>query len=220
MEKYDDILHQVDLFRKIPTEDLTSMLTCLAAETVNYKKNEIILLAGNKPEYVGILLSGTVRIVKEDYEGNRTIMAALEPGDFFAEALCCAGVEESPVTVTADTDSAVMLLNFPRILHVCPNSCIFHQKLIENMLGIIARKNLFLQNRMGIVRIKSIRKKVLRYLKSFAQKQGRIITVPLNREEMADYLFVDRSALSHELIKMKQDGLIDYKKNIFILNTD
>ena len=94
---------------------------------------------------------------------------------------------------------------------------IFHTKLIENMLGLIANKNLMLQSRMEIVCMKSVRAKVLQYLKSFVPEQGREITIPFNREKLAEYLCVERSALSHELAKMKRDGLIEYRKNKFIL---
>jgi len=109
----------------------------------------------------------------------------------------------------------VMLLRFSRILHTCPDSCAHHTKLIANTLSLVANKNLYLQNRMEIVSLKSIRSKVLRYLESFIPQQGRSITIPLSRGEMADFLCVDRSALSHELMKMKKDGLIDYRQNRF-----
>lgn len=217
MKKYLEILGKVSLFQEIAADDLSAMLSCLSAETAHYQKNEILLLTGEKPERVGIVLSGRLQVIKESLEGERTIMAILEPCDLFAEALCCAGIEESPVTVVADSHGEVMLLNFPRILQVCSRTCLFHHKLIENMLRIIANKNLFLQDRMDIVRKKSVREKVLSYLEGFAVKQGRAVTIPLNREEMAGYLCVERSALSHELMKMKRDGILQYNKNSFTL---
>lgn len=217
MKKYLEILCKVSLFQEIHADDLPAMLSCLSAEIANYQKSEILLLTGEKPERVGIVLSGRLQVIKESLEGERTIMAILEPCDLFAEALCCAGVEESPVTVVTDSNCEVMLLNFPRILQVCSSACLFHHKLIENMLRIIAKKNLFLQDRMDIVRKKSVREKVLSYLEGFAVKQGRAVTIPLNREEMAGYLCVERSALSHELMKMKRDGILLYSKNSFTL---
>jgi len=217
MEKYLDILKIVGLFRGIGAAELTTMLKCLGAETRVVSRNEIVLLAGDKPQHVGIVLTGQLHIVREDYDGNRSLIAAVTPGGIFAEALCCAGISESPVTVIPDIDSTIMLLSFSRIIHTCTNSCTYHTKLIENMLGLIANKNLQLQSRMEVVSIKSIRAKVIRYLESFVPIQGRNITIPFNREKMADFLYVDRSALSHELSKMKKDGLIDYRKNTFIL---
>lgn len=218
MEKYFDVLESVSLFNAINKNELESMLRCLDTQIIHVKKNEVVLLAGNCPKHVGIVLSGQLHIVKDDYEGNHTLVAAVTSGEIFAEALCCAGVKESPVTVMADTDSAIMLLRFERILHSCPHSCDFHTKLIENMLEVMAKRNLMLQNRINILGAHSVREKVMRYLESFIPKQGREIQIPFNREGLANYLCVERSALSHELSRMKKDGLIDYKKNLFILN--
>jgi len=217
MKKYFDVLQSVGLFGGVDAAELESMLKCLGAEVKDVGKDEIVLLAGDKPRHVGIVLSGQLHIVREDYDGNRTIIAAVAPGDIFAEALCCAGVTKSPVTVVADVESTVLLLNFARILQTCPNSCSHHAKLIENMLGHVANKNLQLQSRMEIISLKSVRAKVLLYLESFVPKQGRNITIPFNREELADFLCVERSALSHELSRMKKDGLIEYRKNKFVL---
>jgi len=217
MKKYFNVLQSVGLFKSVDAAELESMLKCLGAEVKGVSKDEIILLAGDKPRYVGVALSGLLHITREDYDGNRAIIAAAAPGDIFAEALCCAGVSESPVTVMADVDSTVMLLSFSRILQTCPNSCSHHAKLIENMLELVANKNLQLQSRMEIISLKSVRAKVLLYLESFVPKQGRNITIPFNREELADFLCVERSALSHELSRMKKDGLIEYRKNKFVL---
>ena len=215
--KYPDVVKTVAFFENIDFCDLEAMLDCLGAQIMDYKKGAIILMAGDKPAHIGFVLAGQLHILREDADGNRLLLAAVSPGDFFAEALCCAGVAESPVTVVADTDSTVMRLGFQKILHTCPNSCPFHTKLIENMLKLIANKNLQLQSRMEIVSLKSVRAKALSYLKSFVPEQGRKITIPFNREKLADFLCVERSALSHELMKMKADGLIDYHKNKFEL---
>lgn len=217
LREYFEILNAVSLFAGIDEDSLEAMLQCLNAEVVNYKKGGVALLAGDRPEHVGVVLSGQLHIVREDYEGNRVMVAAIAKGEVFAEAICCAGIRESPVSVVADADASVMLLRFDQILHSCPSSCAFHTKLIENMLGMIARKNLMLQNRMDIISVHSVREKVLRYLGSLAAKQGPSVAVPFNREELADFLCVERSALSHELSRMKRDGLIDYKKNRFEL---
>jgi len=215
LKEYFDKLKSVKLFRDIETAELETMLECLGAEVKDVTKDEIILLTGDRPNFVGVVLTGQLHIVSEDYDGNRSLLAVATPGEVFAEALCCAGVQESPITVIAGTDSTVMQLRFNRILHTCPNSCAHHTKLIANTLSLVANKNLYLQNRMEIVSLKSIRAKVLRYLESFIPQQGLSIAIPLSRGDMADFLCVDRSALSHELMKMKKDGLIDYRKNRF-----
>lgn len=217
MRNYFDVLKTVGLFQGIASDDLETMLKCLSAEIKTVSRGEIILLSGNKPENVGIVFSGQLYVIREDYDGNRMIVTAIMSGDIFAETLCCAHVLESPVTVVADTDSVVMLLCFSRILNTCSNSCVFHTRLIANMLRLIANKNLLLQNRMEIVSLKSVRLKVMRYLESLMHKQGQEFIIPFNREELADFLCVDRSALSHELARMKKEGLIEYRKNRFVV---
>lgn len=207
----------VGLFNDVSDADIEPLLKCLGSEVKRFRKDEILLLAGSKPEVIGIVLAGQLHVIREDADGNRSIVAAITSGGIFAEALCCAGVLKSPVTVQADTDSEVMLLRFSRILSICSNSCAFHAKLIANMLRLISSKNLLLQNRLEIVGLKSVRAKVTRYLESLAPEQGQEFTIPFNREEMADHLCVERSALSHELARMKKDGLIAYKKNRFII---
>ena len=215
MDKYFDVLQTVGLFRGLDAAKLEIMLKCLGAEIKVLSKSEIILFAGDKPQHVGILLTGQLHIVREDHDGNRSLMAVVNPGEIFAEALCCADIPESPVTVTAEVDSTVVLLSFQRILQTCPSACTYHSKLIENMLELIANKNLQLQSRMEIISLKSIREKVLRYLESFVPQQGLNITIPFNREELARYLCVDRSAMSNELCKMRDEGLIRFSKNKF-----
>ena len=217
MKDFLSILQKVELFREIAAADLENMLECLRVEIKNVKKGRIILLQGDKSLHVGIVLAGQVHITREDYDGNRSLIETVEPGEIFAEALCCAGVTESPVTVTADAVSNVLLMSFSRILHTCRNSCPFHVKLIENMLSHIAKKNILLQRRMEIICLKSLRARVMCYLETFAPKRGQEFTIPLDRGEMAGHLCVDRSALSHELRKMKRDGIIEYRKNMFLL---
>ncbi|NLZ46077.1 MAG: Crp/Fnr family transcriptional regulator [Clostridiales bacterium] len=215
MKSYISLLEKIKLFDEISEEDIITMLTCLNAKIDNYKKGQFILMAGTKVENIGIVLEGQAHIIKESMEGERIIISVLDKGDYFAEALCCAVVEASPVSVQAINDTKIMFLNFSRILHTCPNSCLFHTKLIENMLFVLASKNLTLQNRMDIITQKTLRLKVLSYLNFLSDKQGNKIIIPFNREGLADFLCVDRSSLSHELSRMKEDGLIEFYKNKF-----
>ncbi len=217
MKKYFPVLRSVPLFSGITADELSAMLHCLGAETTAAIKGEALLMAGDTPRHIGVVLAGQLHIVKDDADGNRTLMAALMPGDIFAEALCCAKLPESPVSVIAVTPAEVLLLPFHRILRTCPKACSFHGQLIANMMELLAQKNLMLQRRMDIIRIRSVREKVMNYLQSLPHKGKGDITVPFNREEMADFLCVERSALSHELSRMKADGLIDYRKNRFQL---
>ena len=207
-----DIIKNVPLFKGI--DDLESMLDCLGGKFKNFLKGDIILMAGSDIFNVGIVTKGLVHIVKDDANGNRTLIEAVGRCETFAEAFCCVGIKSSPVSIFAAEDSEVLFIDYERIIRPCAKFCKFHQKLIKNMLGVVAKKNLYLQNRMEIMAIKSIRGKVLHYLQSFEDK---VIKIPFDREGMAYYLSVDRSALSHELMRMKRDGLIDYRKNEFRL---
>jgi len=215
LDHFSGILKKVGLFKGIQYPQLESMLDCIGAGVRNVKKGQIILFPGDKPSFVGIVLSGQFNVLKEDYDGSHILVAAILPGGIFAEALCCASIEESPVTVISASDSSYIQLMFSRILHTCSKSCTFHRKLIENLLELLAKKNIFLQTRMEIISLKSVRAKVMRYLESFGKEQNEAIYIPFNREEMANFLNVERSALSHELAKMKRDGLIEYSKNQF-----
>jgi len=217
MIEFYNIFKTVGLFKDIKASELESLMICMGAYTKKVKKGKILLLAGSKPQYIGVVLAGQINIVRDDYDGNRSLLAAITPGQIFAEALCCAGIPESPVTVFAAVDSIVLLMGFSRIMQTCPSSCSFHTRLIGNMLGLLAQKNLMLQSRIEIIGLKSVRAKVLLYLESFFPKRGEEITIPFNREELANFLCIDRSALSHELARMKNDGLIEYRKNVFVI---
>lgn len=215
MKNYLDVIQKSALFKDIEHCDIESMLGCLSAKLENYKKDEIIVMAGNKMPHIGIVVSGQVQVTKDDSMGNRIILSQLSPPDIYGEAICCANLPESPVTVISNEDSTILTMDFARILNICSNTCSFHTKLIENMMFILAQKNVFLQTRMDIISNKSVRKKVMLYLESFVPNKGSAFKIPLNREQMADYLCVDRSALSHELIKMKKAGIINYQRNTF-----
>jgi len=213
-ENYFGILKKTGLFTNINNDDISTLFNCMEAMTHNVRKGQFVILEGDKLEYIGIVLSGQLNIIREYYNGSRSLLAAVTPGGVFAEALCCAGLSQSPVAVTAAEDSSFLKLRFSRVLNSCSKSCLYHKDFIKNLLSLIAEKNLSLQNKMEIIGLKSVREKVMRYLESFGSQN---ITLPFNREEMADFLRVDRSALSHELIKMKNDNLIIYRKNKFTL---
>lgn len=211
------ILENVKLFENVG-ENLEAMLQCLGSEEKNYVKGEIIILTGNPVSSVGILLSGEIQIIQEDYLGNRSILTELKPGHIFGETFACAGVTESPVTVLATEDSTVLFIGVSRIITTCPSSCRFHNQLIENLLKILARKNMLLNGKNQLLSQRTIRDKVLSYLSLQAEKKGNLqFEIPFTRNELADFLCVDRSALSRVLSILKTEGVIDYKKKQFKL---
>lgn len=217
MRKFLSLLMKNPLFESIHESEIQSLLSCLDAEQSEIPKDGFALMAGDRPNYIGIVLEGKLQIGREDAEGNRTLLDTLFPGDFFGETLVCAGVEHSPVSILAVAPSKVLKLDFRRLLKVCPNSCEFHSTIIRNMVGVIAWKNLLLQGRMEILDQKTIRERLLVYLSRNQKRHGEAFTVPLNRNELAEYLAVDRSALSRELGRLQDEGLIRYHKNEFSL---
>ncbi|WP_340147270.1 Crp/Fnr family transcriptional regulator [Ruminiclostridium josui] len=176
----------------------------------------MLLLAGDKVSSVGIILSGSAQIVKEDIMGNRNIVSEIGVADMFGEAFACANVSKSPVTVLTTTGCTVMYIKFSRIITTCSSACSFHTMLISNMLSLIAQKNIFLNNKIDILSQRSIREKLMAYFSMQIQKSGKNrFRIPFSRDELADFLCINRSALSRELSKMKQENILDFDRNEF-----
>ncbi len=212
------LLARARLFQNISPSEIESLLECLRATFGRFEKGQYLLSAGDPVRQIGILLSGTVDIIKEDVFGRRSIVTSIGPLDMFAEALVCARIKESPVTVQATSDGNICFLDYSRIVTSCGNACGFHTRLVQNMLGILAYKNILFNKKMDYLLLKSMREKVSAYLLDQHAMHGSLkFTIPFNREELADYLAVDRSAMSRELGKMKREGLIDFNKNKFII---
>ncbi len=214
MENIFNIVKNNQLFESINVEDFGSLMGCLSATRKVVKKNAVILKHGEKVECVYVILSGTVKIVKENLDGKENMLAKLGKGEIFAEVFACANIQYSPVTVTALEDSEVMLINYNKVISACPTNCIYHTVLIENMLKLMAKKNLMLQQKVEIISKRTTRERLLLY---FDMKRGKNtkFTIPFSREALADYLCVDRSAMSNELSKMQKEGIIKYHKNDF-----
>lgn len=218
MKKYLNIIKKNPLFTGIDENDLENMLSCLSVNVKNFSKNEIIYMAGDKINKIGIVVDGSVHIVKEDILGNRNIIAQINIGQIFGEAFACAGIDKLPISVIASINCTVMFIDYKKVIYTCNNSCIFHHRLLENMLGILATKNILLNNKIEHISKRTIREKALSFLLSQAQQQGkRNFTIPFNRQELADYLCVDRSALSNELGKLRDEGLIEFNRCDFTL---
>lgn len=207
------------LFSGINASDFASVLSCVGARQKNYGKNEYISLAEEELRAIGLILKGRVRIVKEDIYGNRNIVTILEAGEAFGESFVCGGAFNLSVSIQAARETEVLFLSFDRVMHTCPHSCEFHNRLITNMVAMIARKNMELMEKLEITTRHSLREKVRTYLSQLAQKQGdSTVTSPLGRMELADFLGVHRSALTRELNAMQKDNLIQFKKDTYTLN--
>lgn len=210
------------LFEGIKNDDIDKLLPCLDATQRTYRKQELLIMSGNTVEFIGIVLKGTVRILREDMFGNRLILGDAEQYDMFGEAFACTYPSSIPYSVIAVEDTTVMWLRFRRITTPCSSTCEFHSTLIENMMKILASKNIFLNRKIEHLSKKSIRLKIMAFLIDQAENsKGLTFSIPFSRSELADYLCVDRSALSRELSKMRDEGLIDLHKNSFkILSRD
>lgn len=210
------ILNSCPLFHGVSGEELGSMLGCLDARERHYSKGEAIFREGDRAEWVGIVLEGEVHIMKEDYAGNRSVIGAVGQGQLFGEVFACAGVEHLPVSAVATQPCRVLLVSCRRIITTCPSSCGFHNLVIRNLLHIVARKNLMLNQKIEFLSKKTTRDKLLAFLSAHAKAQNsKIFSIPYDRQALADYLGVERSAMSAELSRLKKDGVIDFHKNQF-----
>ena len=177
-----------------------------------------ILSEGSPAKYVGIVLSGSAQIVQVDYYGNRNILSEIEPSQVFAEAFACAEVRSIPVTVIANEPCEIMLIDCSHILHTCSNHCGFHQQLIYNLMKDLASKTLLFHQRIEITSKRTTREKLLTYLMLQAKKaDSNSFDIPFDRQELADFLEVDRSGLSAEISKLRKEGILDSEKNHFVL---
>lgn len=206
------------LFGNITEPDLFAMLNCLGAAVREYQKSEFVFLEGAKLKQIGVVIEGAVHMVKEDVWGEKTILAVMTPGEIFGESFVCGEYDSSTVSFQAASDCKILCLSFHQALCVCSKACAYHNRLVENMVTLIAHKNVKLMEKMEILSKKSIRDRILTWLSQQVQFYGsETFLSPLGRLDLADYLCVDRSALTRELSRMKSDGLLDYDKNTFVL---
>ena len=211
-------LSETALFRGMSPEEVKSMMSCLQAFTRSYPRGSIIHHTGDTIRSVGMVLSGSVSIENDDIWGNKSILDRVAPGQIFAENYACLPNESLMVNVVVMEPTKVLFLNTDKMFTVCSNSCAFHSKLVRNMLSISAQKSLNLSRRIMHTSSKSIRGRLLSYLSFQATKQCSLeFEIPFNRQQLADYLSVDRSAMSNELSKMQRDGLLKVERNRFIL---
>ncbi len=209
-------LRNCALFEGVETNDFSAVLGCIQARQQQFKKNEIILREGETAKNIGIVLSGTVRLEQTDYHGNRNILTTVVPSELFGESFAFAGMAQMPITVIATEDCEILLLDCRKLTEVCSNACTFHHQMILNLLKIIATKNIFLNQKAEIMSKRTTREKLMTYLFSETKKHGKSsFTIPFDRQALADYLAVDRSGLSAEISKLREEGLIESNRSHF-----
>lgn len=218
MKRYVTILLKCGLFAGIEEKQLLTMLSCLGATVHEYEKNQVILSEGDAAGRIGVVLSGAVQLVRVDYYGNRSILTELQPAGMFGESFACADVQNMPVDVVATEKSEVLFIDAERILHMCSSACGFHNRLIYNLMKLVATKNLIFHQKLEIISKRSTREKLMTYLMMQAKQQNsNSFTVLFDRQELSDYLEVDRSGLSAEISKLRKEGIIECRKNHFTL---
>ncbi len=217
MEDFFQTVSLSPLFQGMDQLSVKAMLNCLGARRSNYEKGETVMRAGEKASSVGLVLAGRVLLVREDFWGNRTIIGEAGVGELFAEAFACAGAELT-VSVSAAEDLTVMWLDIERVVRVCSSACAFHTRLIENLMRVMAGRTLRLTGKMMHMAERTTRAKVLSYLSECSRAADRAaFDITLDRQQLADYLAVDRSALSTQLGKLKREGVLTYDRNHFVL---
>jgi CRP-like cAMP-binding protein len=216
-----EIIRHGSLFAGIDEADVVTMLDCLGAYQKHYAKNNFIFIADtplSSAMPVGILLSGRVHLIQDDFWGNRSLIAQVEPGGLLGEAFACGELSRVPVSAMAAEASAILSVDYKRILTLCSSVCVFHSRLISNMIRILAEHNIRLIQKIEHITRRTTREKLRSYLSSQAQQAGTCrFDIPFNRQELADYLGVDRSAMSNELCKMRNEGLLQFDHNHFFL---
>jgi len=206
------------LFAGMSQSGLENLLTCLSARQKKYEKDSFVFMEGDEPRWAGIVLSGCVQIVHDDFWGNRTIITRFVQGEFFGEAFAYGAVKALPVSIVATEKSEILLIDCKKILITCASSCDFHHALIQNMVKNLAQKNILLMHKMEYITRRTTREKLLAYLSFQAQQaKNNAFEIPYNRQELANYLSIDRSAMSSELGRLRTDGILRFTKNKFVL---
>ena len=219
MEKYFEILSRNPLFTGIGQADLTSLMHCLAARVEDFPKGAPVFLEGDTAAFIGFVLEGAVQIVWDDLYGNRSLLVQAEQGELFGEAYAAAGVDTMPLSGYAVQDCKIMWLECRRMLTVCTNACGFHSMLVKNLLKVVAQKNLLLSRKVQFMSQKTTKEKLMAYLLDQAKRKTALeFTIPLDRQALADFLGVERSAMSAELSKLRREGILDSKGAWFRLN--
>ncbi len=212
-------LASTQLFRGLNENEITSMLKCLNAHEKSYQKGEIIMSEGSFVSEIGIILSGSVTVEFCDIWGNNNIVRALEPGMSFAEEYACGARNPIIVSIKADTDTTIMFLRASRIMHPCVKNCNCHEKLMANLLFVSVSRSLHLLRKILHSSPKTIRGRLISYFSECIKIHGSTsFEIPFNRQQLADYLNTDRSAMCNELSKMQKEGILQYSKTHFVIN--
>lgn len=218
MKKYLNLMKHSKLFHGITETEIESMMSCLSATTRSFQKGDCIFRRGERITSVAMLLEGSIHIQKEDFWGNLSILNKISEGELFGEVYACLEQNEILYDAIAVKPCTVLFLDVNRVLTVCPSACQFHGRLIRNLLSVVASKNRLLTQKLEYMSQRTTREKLLSYLSEQSLRAGSpSFDIPFNRQQLADFLSVDRSAMSNELCKMRDEGILLFERNHFIL---
>ena len=218
MKDFVPVLKKTKLFSGVGDEEISTMLSCLGASLFTYKKGEFVLRQGEHLSNILVLVEGSLHIQRDDYWGNRSILGHIGIGEIFGEAYAAPDSGTLLNDVIAVEDSAVYFFDVKRVISTCSSACRFHTMVVQNLFFAISEKNRTLVQKLDYLSRRTTREKLISYLSEEAKKQNSPrITIPFNRQQLADYLSVDRSAMSSELGKMRDEGLLEFEKNRFRL---
>ncbi len=218
MEEIYSAIEKCPLFDGITQSDFNGMLGCLGARILDMKKGQPVLCEGDETNSIGVILSGSVHIIREDYYGDRSVLSHIGPAQIFGEAYAFSDAQSLPVSVVPDQDGKVLMLDSRRIATCCSNACHFHNQMIYNLLRLVANKSLMLHQKIEITSQRTTRQKLMTYLTYQAKlKNSNSFTIPFDRQALADYLEVDRSGLSAQISQLRKEGILESEKNSFRL---
>ena len=218
MKKYIEILKRTQLFSGVSDTEISAMLNCLQAKLLTFQKGDYVFREGERIDNITVLVKGKLLVQHDDFWGNRNIVNVIRVGEMFGEAYVAPESGSLLNDVIAEEDSAVIFFDVRRILTVCSTACRFHSMVIQNLFFAISEKNRKLVQKIGYMSKRSTRAKLLSYLSEEAKRQNSShFTIPFTRQQLADFLCVDRSAMSNELCKMRDEGLLQFDKNQFTL---
>ncbi len=219
MQEYLNVFQKSSFFAGMDDKEILSVLTCVDGKLVTPKTGEYIFRAGECISSMGMVLDGNVLVIQENVWGHRNVLAKFQAGDFFAEAYAATPESVLNISVVADTDCTIMLLNMNRLLHLCPTPCSHHSKLIRNLVALLAERLLLFNDKITHICQRSIKEKLLSYLSSEAIRQGSMeFNIRFDRQQLADYLSIERSAMSAELSKLQKAGILSTQRNHFVLH--
>ena len=218
MKNYISVLKNNPLFRGISPTEIEALLGCMQAVIKRYSKGEYVFRQGDKMEQLTILLEGRLHVQSDDYWGNRTILNVIHPGEMFGEAYVMQSDTMFLNDAVAMESCTVAFFDLRKMTSACSAACSFHHMLIHNLFLAISAKNRSLVQKLEHISKRSTREKLLSYLSEQSKlHNSSSFTIPFNRQQLADFLSVDRSAMSNELCKLRDEGMLEFNKNSFKL---